>query len=72
LYVPGRSGLCALLPIVEAMHKAGNRVIVVLAARSKDLVILEEQMKANSDEVIVMTMMVLTGKRDLLPTVSKR
>ena len=32
-------------PIVEAFHKAGNRVIVVLAARTKDLVILEEQMR---------------------------
>ena len=51
----GGVGVAPLLPIVEAMHKAGNRVIVVLAARSKDLVILEEQMRAVSDEVIVMT-----------------
>ena len=51
----GGVGVAPLLPIVEAFHKAGNRVIVVLAARSKDLIILEEQMRANSDEVIVMT-----------------
>lgn len=51
----GGIGVAPLLPIVEAFHKAGNRVIVVLAARTKELVILEEQMKANSDEVIVMT-----------------
>ena len=51
----GGVGVAPLLPIVEAFHKAGNRVIVVLAARTKDLVILEEQMSANSDEVIVMT-----------------
>lgn len=51
----GGVGVAPLLPIVEAMKMAGNRVIVVLAARTKDLVILEEQMKANSDEVIVMT-----------------
>ena len=51
----GGVGVAPLLPIVEAFHKAGNRVIVVLAARTKDLVILEEQMRANSDEVIVMT-----------------
>ena len=44
-----------MLPIVTAMRKAGNRVITVLAARTKDLVILEEQMRENSDEVIVMT-----------------
>ena len=41
--------------VIQAFHKAGNRVIVVLAARTKELVILEEQMRANSDEVIVMT-----------------
>ncbi|WP_080905405.1 sulfide/dihydroorotate dehydrogenase-like FAD/NAD-binding protein [Parabacteroides sp. Marseille-P3160] len=51
----GGVGVAPLLPIVEAFHKAGNRVIVVLAARTKDLIILEDQMKANSDEVIVMT-----------------
>lgn len=51
----GGVGVAPLLPIVEAMKKAGNRVITVLAARSKDLVILEEQMRANSDEVIIMT-----------------
>lgn len=51
----GGVGVAPLLPIVEAMKQAGNRVITILAARSKDLVILEEQMRANSDEVIVMT-----------------
>ena len=51
----GGVGVAPLFPIVEAFHQAGNRVIVVLAARTKDLIILEEQMKANSDEVIIMT-----------------
>lgn len=51
----GGVGVAPLLPIVEAFKNAGNRVITVLAARTKELVILEEQMKANSDEVIVMT-----------------
>jgi len=51
----GGVGVAPLLPIVEAFHKAGNKVIVVLAARTKDLIILEEQMKANSDEVIITT-----------------
>jgi ferredoxin--NADP+ reductase len=37
------------------MHEAGNRVIVVLAARTKDLIILEDEMRAASDEVIIMT-----------------
>lgn len=51
----GGVGVAPLLPIVEGFHKAGNRVIVVLAARTKDLIILEEQMRAVSDEVIIMT-----------------
>ncbi|MDR1257950.1 MAG: sulfide/dihydroorotate dehydrogenase-like FAD/NAD-binding protein [Tannerellaceae bacterium] len=51
----GGVGVAPLLPIVEAFHQAGNRVIVVLAARSKELIILEEQMRASSDEVVIMT-----------------
>jgi ferredoxin--NADP+ reductase len=44
-----------MLPIIEAMSNAGNKVIAVLAARTKDLVILEEQVKEFATEVIVMT-----------------
>ena len=51
----GGVGTAPMLPIVTALKKAGNRVITVLAARNKDLIILEEQMRALSDEVIVMT-----------------
>lgn len=51
----GGVGVAPLLPIVEAFKKAGNRVITVLAARTKELIILEEQMRAHSDEVIIMT-----------------
>ena len=51
----GGVGVAPLLPIVKAMHEAGNKVIVVLAARTKDLIILEDEMRASSDEVIIMT-----------------
>ena len=51
----GGVGVAPLLPIVEAFSKAGNRVVSVLAARNKDLVILEEQIRKWSDEVIIMT-----------------
>ena len=51
----GGVGVAPLLPIVEALKKAGNKVITVLAARTKELIILEEQMRQFSDEVIVMT-----------------
>ncbi|WP_243349040.1 sulfide/dihydroorotate dehydrogenase-like FAD/NAD-binding protein [Parabacteroides sp. FAFU027] len=62
----GGVGVAPLLPIVEAFKAAGNRVITVLAARTKDLVILEEQMKQNSDEVIVMTDDGSYGKKGLI------
>ena len=62
----GGVGVAPLLPIVEGFHKAGNRVIVVLAARTKDLIILEEQMRANSDEVIIMTDDGSYGKKGLV------
>ena len=48
------------------MHKAGNRVIVVLAARNKDLIILEKEMRANSDEVVIMTDDGSSGKKGLV------
>jgi len=51
----GGVGIAPMLPIIEAMKKAGNRVISVLAARTKELVILEDQVAEYSDEVIVMT-----------------
>lgn len=51
----GGVGVAPLLPIIKAMKEAGNRVITVLAARTKDLIILEEQCAAYSDEVIIMT-----------------
>ncbi len=51
----GGVGVAPLLPIVEAFKKAGNRVITVIAARNKDLIILEDEMRKWSDEVIVMT-----------------
>jgi ferredoxin--NADP+ reductase len=51
----GGVGVAPLMPIVEAFHQAGNRVIVVLAARTRELIILEEQMRDHSDEVIIMT-----------------
>lgn len=51
----GGVGVAPLLPIIKAMKQAGNRVVSVLAARTADLVILEEQVAEYSDEVIVMT-----------------
>lgn len=62
----GGVGVAPLFPIVQAMHKAGNRVIVVLAARNKDLIILEDEMRANSDDVVIMTDDGSSGKKGLV------
>jgi NAD(P)H-flavin reductase len=51
----GGVGIAPLLPIVEAMKAKGNKVISILAARSKDLIILEKEIRASSDEVHIMT-----------------
>jgi len=51
----GGVGVAPLLPIVEAFKKAGNRVVTVIAARNKDLIILEDEIRKWSDEVIIMT-----------------
>jgi len=51
----GGVGTAPMLPIAQAMKKAGNKVITVLAARTKDLIILEPEMRAVSDEVVIMT-----------------
>lgn len=51
----GGVGIAPLLPIIKAFKAAGNRVVSVLAARNKDLIILEDEVRASSDEVIIMT-----------------
>lgn len=62
----GGVGVAPLLPIVEAFKNAGNKVITVLAARSKELIILEEQIRDFSDEVIIMTDDGSYGKKGLV------
>ena len=51
----GGVGVAPMLPIIQALKAAGNRVISVLAGRSKDLIILEEEVRKSSDEVVIMT-----------------
>ena len=53
--VGGGVGTAELYPIAKALAEAGNRVITIIGARSKDLVILESEMAACSDETFVTT-----------------
>lgn len=51
----GGIGIAAILPILTALKQAGNRVVSVLAGRTKNLVIMVDDVKKYSDEVIIMT-----------------
>ncbi|MCQ2072675.1 MAG: bifunctional dihydroorotate dehydrogenase B NAD binding subunit/NADPH-dependent glutamate synthase [Bacteroidaceae bacterium] len=51
----GGVGTAPMLPIMKALKEAGNRVIAVLAGRTKELIILEDDVRKVSDDVIIMT-----------------
>ena len=51
----GGVGIAPMYPIARAFKEAGNKLIVVLAARNKDLILLEKEMRAFADEVVVWT-----------------
>lgn len=64
----GGVGAAPMLPIAEALKKAGNRVITVLAARTAELIILKDELARWSDEVIVMTDDGSMGEKGLVTT----
>ena len=51
----GGVGVAPMLPIIRALKAAGNRVLSVIAGRNKDLIILENEVRASGDELIIMT-----------------
>lgn len=51
----GGVGTAPLLPIIKALKAKGNRVLSVIAGRNKDLVILEDEVRKYSDEMLIMT-----------------
>lgn len=62
----GGVGVAPMLPIVQALKAVGNKVITVIAGRSKELIILEKEMRESSDEVIIMTDDGSYGKKGLV------
>ena len=62
----GGVGVAPLLPIVRALKEAGNKVITVLAGRTKELIIMEDEMRKSSSEVIIMTDDGSYGKKGLV------
>lgn len=53
--VGGGIGVAPLHPIAQAMKAAGNRVIIIIGARNKDLVIFENRMRKIADELVIVT-----------------
>jgi NAD(P)H-flavin reductase len=53
--IGGGVGIAPVLPIVRAMKEGGNYVISIISARTKELIILEEEMRATSDELLIAT-----------------
>ncbi len=62
----GGVGVAPMLPIIKALHDAGNKVISVLAGRTKELIILEDEVKKYSDDVVIMTDDGSYGKKGLV------
>ena len=53
--VGGGVGVAPMHPIAQAMKKAGNKVTIIIGARTKELVIMEEEMRRIADELIIVT-----------------
>ena len=55
MMVGGGVGIAALYPIIRALKEAGNKVITILGGRTSSLVIMKDDCKKYSDELIVTT-----------------
>ena len=67
--VGGGIGIAPIYPIARGMKEAGNRVISILGARTRELLILEQEMKAVSDVVYITTDDGSYGRRGLVTDV---
>lgn len=72
IIVGGGVGIAEILPVAEAMKKAGNRVTTILGARTKGLLILENEMKAHSDELLIATDDGSYGQKGFVTDILKR
>jgi len=53
--VGGGIGVAPMHPIAQAMKAAGNKVIIIMGARTKELIVMEDEMRAIADELIIVT-----------------
>lgn len=70
--IGGGIGIAPVHPIAQAMRAAGNKVVSILGARTKDLLIMEEEMRRASDEVLVCTDDGSYGQKALVTEVLKQ
>ena len=72
LCVGGGVGIAPLHPIAQAHHNNGNRVISILGARDKSLIIMEDMMKKISEETLICTDNGSYGEKGLVTNMIKR
>ena len=53
--VGGGTGIAAMHHIAKGHHRAGNRVVAVIGARSKDLLLFEKELSLFADELLIST-----------------
>ena len=53
--VGGGIGVAPTFPIARAMKEAGNKVIAIMGAKTKDILVMEDEMKQVTDEIVVTT-----------------
>ena len=53
--VGGGIGVAPTFPIARAMKEAGNKVIAIMGAKTKDILVMEDEMKEVTDEIVVTT-----------------
>ena len=64
--VGGGIGVAPLYPIAQAYKAAGNKLIVIMGARNKELLIFEDKMRAIADELVIMTDDGSVGRKGLV------
>lgn len=64
--VGGGIGVAPMYPIAQALKNAGNKLTIIIGARNKELLIMEDEMKAIADELIVCTDDGSYGRKDLV------
>ncbi len=64
--VGGGIGVAPMHPIAQALKEAGNKVIIIMGARNKELIVMEEEMRRIADELIICTDDGSYGRKDLV------